>query len=498
MDLAFVAPKGRVSHETDFRLCIICQTISDDDLNNLTKRGIDSFVNALQLRHDDVYDRPQHSIQDIDAFLERAPKCHRSCRSRYTHKRDLEMLETKRVKRNNDPEIQNTNTSVKPNRSSPVCLKSHCFICKTERDSKGEMQLILVATVLTAVSENIKSMANLSQQESTHHGETHKQATEEHMHVEEIKKVICQQMINPFQCNNQVDLLNIATGEKAASKDLVHAQAKGMEAIMKAEQVGSSKIEPLKLVTFSSQKKTKPSRKQSLIRIYQDETAGTRVLCFYRDADPVTRQIAFSHEWTDYPSSLFEVDPRLAQGFVMRKGNKSDFLAVLIAEAEQDVVLQLPSLPQSDLSTVYLVDTMAFVNKYQKMGAKTFGELPQLYLRKLLQLKPEICNCVNIIGDRYDFDDSHTLKGDERQRRNQTDQARQFSPSKSLEIPDWNLLMKNPRNKGNLQNFIGTSLCESPEAIPDGVTIILGGMMENKGHTLSITSASSSVLGLTL
>lgn len=111
-------------------------------------------------------------------------------------------------------------------------------------------------------------------------------------------------------------------------------------------------------------------------------------------------------------------------------------------------------------------------------------------------MKPEMCNCVNIIGDQYDFDDSHTLKGHEQQRRNQTDQARQFSPSKSLEIPDWNLLMKNPRNKGNLQNFIGTSLCESPEAIPDGVTIILGGMMENKGHTLSITSASSSVLDL--
>jgi len=84
----------------------------------------------------------------------------------------------------------------------------------------------------------------------------------------------------------------------------------------------------------------------------------------------VTRQIAFSHEWTDYPSSLFEVDPRLVQGFVMRKGNKSDFLAVLIAEAEQDVVLHLPSLPQSDLSTVYLEDTIAFVNKYQKNGCK--------------------------------------------------------------------------------------------------------------------------------
>jgi len=38
------------------------------------------------------------------------------------------------------------NTTVKPNRSSPVCLKSHCFIRKTERDSKGERQLILVAT----------------------------------------------------------------------------------------------------------------------------------------------------------------------------------------------------------------------------------------------------------------------------------------------------------------------------------------------------------------
>ena len=143
MNPAFAALKRRVSLETDFNLCIICQKHSDDDLNNLTRRGINTFVNALQLRYDDVYNRLQDSIKDIDAFLAKSPKCHRKCRSRYTHKRDLE---TKQLKSSLDLENQDANATGKRSRTSPVDFKSCCFICNKQRDRKGERRLILVAT----------------------------------------------------------------------------------------------------------------------------------------------------------------------------------------------------------------------------------------------------------------------------------------------------------------------------------------------------------------
>ena len=292
---------------------------------------------------------------------------------------------------------------------------------------------------------------------------------------------------------NQDDLFNIASGEKAASTDLVHAYTRGKEAIAKAKQAGGSKIEPPKIGTFGSHTKKKLSKKQTVVKLYQDELAVTRVLCFFRDADPDAARFAFSHEWTEYPSSLFEVDPRKEIGYAMRKGTKSDFLSELIEQANLD----LPSeLPESDMSTVILVDFMAFVNRFQTLGAPTFDEMNRRYVDKLIRSKPGNCNCVNIVGDRYDFDERHSLKGDERHRRNQTGTGRVFLPSRTLDVPDWRLLIGNSQNKANIQNFIASCLEEDYESLPDGLTFILGGMMEDINHTVSITSAGSSVINL--
>lgn len=88
-------PKRRLSPETDFNLCIICQTQADIDLNNLTRRGMDTFVNALEWHHDDLYERLKDIIQHIDAFLEKALKCHRTYRRYYTHKKELQKFDKK-------------------------------------------------------------------------------------------------------------------------------------------------------------------------------------------------------------------------------------------------------------------------------------------------------------------------------------------------------------------------------------------------------------------
>ena len=138
MNPAFTASKRRHSLETDFTLCIICQSRSNDEINNLTRRGLPTFLKALEARQDDVYDRLWGFVQNTDNFIAKDPKCHRSCRSSYTHKKELEALMAKR--QNTSRDLANSTagkSTCKPGRSSVVDLNSCCFICNKQCDSKG-------------------------------------------------------------------------------------------------------------------------------------------------------------------------------------------------------------------------------------------------------------------------------------------------------------------------------------------------------------------------
>ena len=130
-------------------------------------------------------------------------------------------------------------------------------------------------------------------------------------------------------------------------------------------------------------------------------------------ADEETRCKVFLHGWTDYPSSLYETDPRLTQGYTIWKGCQSDF----VKERRVDETFKQPNLlSEFILSSVYLIDK---TKKYQHLGAETFGG--QRYIAKFMQIIPVGCTLINLVGDRYDFDEQWTLKGDERQRREQSD-----------------------------------------------------------------------------
>ena len=84
-------------------------------------------------------------------------------------------------------------------------------------------------------------------------------------------------------------------------------------------------------------------------------------------------------------------------------------------------VSQPSSLPTSNLRSVFLVDAMAFVNRFQYLGAITFADITQRYVRRILSLMPPNCTCVNVVGDRYDIREDKSLKGDDHQRRNQSE-----------------------------------------------------------------------------
>ena len=71
---------------------------------------------------------------------------------------------------------------------------------------------------------------------------------------------------------------------------------------------------------------------------------------------------------------------------------------------------QTAKLPDSGFPTVLVTDVMAFVQRYQTLGAKTFADLMMQYRQKILQLKPINCNHIHLTGARYDFDAISSLK----------------------------------------------------------------------------------------
>ena len=70
----------------------------------------------------------------------------------------------------------------------------------------------------------------------------------------------------------------------------------------------------------------------------------------------------------------------------MRKGIKSDYLTALKALISPESG-QLATLPPSGLPPVFLVDTMAFVNRFQYPGAKKFDEVTQIYFNDKVREK---------------------------------------------------------------------------------------------------------------
>ena len=262
-------------------------------------------------------------------------------------------------------------------------------------------------------------------------------------------KVIEGKIINPFKTTNQTDLLNISTGAKADSMELIYVREKGIAALKTAEESGLDRIIPPSISCFKDKKFSKHNKQQTVTQIYKDELAVTRALCFFHQAGESLRDEAFSHEWTDYPSSLFKPDARFEMGFSMVKGQKSGFPAGLLAEIE---INMLENLPGSSLPTSYLIDAMSFIQRYRHLGARTFGNLVECYMMQLLRNVPPGCMWIHVVGDQYDFPSQKSLKEDGRViRKNMT--GPQFDPAENIMLPEWKSFISNSHNKENLLNF---------------------------------------------
>ena len=155
--------------------------------------------------------------------------------------------------------------------------------------------------------------------------------------------------------------------------------------------------------------------------------------------------------------------------FTMRKGTKVDFFNTIQSEASGWEALT--ELPPTVSPTIYVIGALAFIQRYQTLSAATFGELQELYIRKIMTRKPAKCNEVHFIGDRYDFG-IMSLKGDECQRREIGKTSPDYVPADNLKIPDWKTFLLNPRNKTNLPKYL--SSCWYKSSLPDGFTMVLG------------------------
>ena len=140
---------------------------------------------------------------------------------------------------------------------------------------------------------------------------------------------------------------------------------------------------------------------------------------------------------------------------------------------------------------VYIIDAMAFIQKYKSFGCTTFKDLKEMYLDKIIRFKPTDCTIVNFVGDRYDFDPSVILKQEEREKRGQSGSCamKEYEPHDILEVPDWDLISKHMQNKANLLDYIGRSWMKNNTTLPADLKIVIGGLLKDPGKTIEITKS---------
>lgn len=170
--------------------------------------------------------------------------------------------------------------------------------------------------------------------------------------------------INPWNNDEISYLLNIATGKKADSTEIIEARERGVESIRTTQQEKYNSVERVKLAPFFSKSK-KISKKEKAKQIHADESHIMRSMYFMQNVDEKRKLEAFQYEWMDYPPSLFERDNAMPSGFSMTKDQKSEFLIPL--QEEIDVDWNHESLPAGTLKNVYITDMMAFVQKNQTL-----------------------------------------------------------------------------------------------------------------------------------
>ncbi|CAG9771492.1 unnamed protein product [Ceutorhynchus assimilis] len=138
-----------------------------------------------------------------------------------------------------------------------------------------------------------------------------------------------------------------------------------------SEWLLDTNVENSHLELFNEKEKAK-TKKTVVSELYESEAKMLRHLHFTRELDEEAKIKVFSHEWTPYPSSLFEID--WESNIIMRKGNKSEFYRAVLREIK-DVAIEFSCMPIEESGTskkAYIIHMMALIQRYQNFNSKTF------------------------------------------------------------------------------------------------------------------------------
>ncbi|KAG1684642.1 hypothetical protein GQR58_009358 [Nymphon striatum] len=261
-------------------------------------------------------------------------------------------------------------------------------------------------------------------------------------------------------------------GQILAATTLVDAKRLGLKVMDAATTTNADKIVQPKMETFATHLKKIQKKIDTVKEVIREESAVTRALCFAQNLSDEARTEAFSYEWLEYPPSLFEPEKN---GYSMRKGCKSTYLSTLQAEVANSWE-PIKELPPSAVDAVYVVDAMAFIQRFNTLGSSTFGQLQERYREKLVNMKPRHCTEVHFVGDQYDFG-LKSLKGYERQRRESNINLPEYVPADSMKIPDWKTLLSNPCNNTNMLSYLASRWSQEA-SWPAGFCLVLGVITE--------------------
>lgn len=129
---------------------------------------------------------------------------------------------------------------------------------------------------------------------------------------------------------------------------------------------------------------------------------------FFKPCDDQTRNISFSHEWTKYPSSLFEIDPERKRGTAWgRKSRRTTWLP-LRDSFHPNLLFRQHYLHQVHPVSCWRYDICEL---HRIPWCQNIRTSDAFYVRQMLNLKPSHRICVHFVGDRYDLYPTEVVKG---------------------------------------------------------------------------------------
>ena len=135
----------------------------------------------------------------------------------------------------------------------------------------------------------------------------------------------------------------------------------------------------------------------------------------------------------------------------------------------------LPKVLNQPDNIDYVIDEMAVLQSLNKSYFKTFDDLSQQVLKKILRMLEQEdlgTDLVTVVFDRYDKDDS--IKQMERRRAGETTPSHQITGLR--EVPNYRLFLKGSANKAALSPFVCETIAASaPARLKQNNTSIFAG-----------------------